>query len=306
MAFAPPVRFPMVLVPMLTCVPASLAGQQNMEDVEIRTIPVADGVHMLTGRGGNIGVSTGDDGVFLVDDQYAPLTDKILAAIEGLSDRPVRFVINTHWHGDHTGGNENLGEAGALLVAHENVRERMSTEQFIEAFGNRVPPSPPAALPVVTFTEAVTFHWNDEEIRVFHTPSAHTDGDAIIHFVGANTVHMGDTYFNGYYPFIDLSSGGDLDGIIAAADRVLALARPDTRIIPGHGPLSDVPTLRAYRDMLVSVRDRVRALIAQGMSREEVIAAAPTASFDPEWGDGFIEPDQWVGMVYDSLADQGA
>ena len=182
-------------------------------------------------------MSVGKSGTYLIDDQYAPLSDKILAAIKAITPDPVRFVVNTHWHGDHTGGNENMGKAGALLVAHENVRRRMSTEQFMAAMGRKIPPSPEEALPVVTFTDAMTFHWNGDEIRVYHVPPAHTDGDSIVHFVKADVVHMGDIFFNGGYPFIDTSSGGRVDGVIEAADRVLAGIGEKTRIIPGHGPL---------------------------------------------------------------------
>lgn len=284
----------------LTPAESTTAMQQQWDTVEIRTVPVSNGVYMLMGRGGNIGLSVGADGAFLVDDQYAPLTDKILAAIDSVTDEPVRFVINTHWHWDHTGGNENLGRAGAIIVAHENVRARMSTEQFIEAFNRRSDPSPPGALPVVTFTEAVTFHWNGDEIHVFHVHPAHTDGDAIIHFRRANVIHMGDTFFNRRYPFIDVSSGGNVHGVIAAADRVLALADRDTKIIPGHGPLATVADLTAYRDMLITVRNRLARLIAEGKSREEAIAAKPTADFDATWG-GSMAPDVWVGIVYDSM-----
>lgn len=279
-------------------------AQQNFDNVQIEVIDVADNVYMLVGSGGNIGVSAGDDGVFIIDDQYAPLTDKIKAAIATKSDQPIRFVVNTHWHGDHTGGNENMGEAGAVLVAHENVRKRMSVDQFLEAFGNTVPASPPGALPVITFTDAITFHWNGDDLYVFHVEPAHTDGDAIIHFKEANAFHMGDTYFNGFYPFIDVSSGGAIDGMVAAADRVLALADDATKIIPGHGPLSNKAELQAYRDMLATARDRIHALISEGKSQEEVVAAKPTSDLDAEWGDGFMQPDQWVGLVYQSMADR--
>lgn len=278
-----------------------IQAQQDMQDVQIQTVKVADGVYMLMGRGGNMGLSVGDDGAFLVDDQYAPLTDKIKAAIAAVTDRPIEFVVNTHWHGDHTGGNENLGEAGVIIVAHENVRRRMSVDQFQEAFGRATPAAPDAALPVITFTDAVTFYWNDDELHVFHVNPAHTDGDVIIHFVQANVVHMGDTYFNGLYPFIDVSSGGSIDGTIAAVDQVLAFVRTDTKIIPGHGPLSDVAALRGYRNMLAGVRDRIQQLISQGSSRDEVIAAKPTRDLDDKWGGGFMQPDQWVGIVYDSM-----
>lgn len=291
-----------VLVFGVAVVRSELGAQQDFSKVEIRTLQVAGGVYMLVGSGGNIGVSAGEDGVFLVDDQYAPLTEKIKAAIAAISDKPVRFVLNTHWHGDHTGGNENLGEAGALIVAHENVRKRMSVEQFIEAFGRKVPPSPEGALPVVTFTDAVTFHLNGDEIHAFHVEPAHTDGDAIVHFRKANVIHMGDLFFNGLYPFIDISSGGSVDGMIAAAERGLAVADEHTKIIPGHGELGDAKDLKAFRDMLVAIRDRIKPMVAAGKSLEEVVAARPTAPFDENWGKGFLNAERFVGIVYASLS----
>ena len=184
----------------------------------------------------------------MIDDQYAPLSDKILAVVKSITPDPVRFVVNTHWHGDHTGGNENMSKAGAILVAHENVRRRMSSEQFNAVFNNKTPPSPEAALPVVTFAEGVSFFWNGDEVRVFHVPPAHTDGDSIVQFVKADVVHMGDCFFNGSFPFIDTSSGGRVDGYLTAADRVLAGASDKTRIIPGHGPLATKADLQAFRD----------------------------------------------------------
>ena len=278
-------------------------AQQNFEAVQIDVVEVAPGVLMLVGQGGNIGVSYGADGVFLVDDQFAPLTEKILAAIRTVSDMPVRFVLNTHWHGDHTGGNENLGARGALIVAHENVRSRMSVEQFMGTVRGSVPAAPEGALPVITFTDAMTFHWNGEVIHVFHAMKAHTDGDAIVHFRNANVVHMGDTYFNGMYPFIDVNSGGNIEGIIAVADAVLALSDGDTRIIPGHGPLSNRAELSAYRNMLVEVRAQVEDLIAQGKTQEEIVAARVTQDLDADWGGGFMNPDTWIGLVYMSVKE---
>jgi glyoxylase-like metal-dependent hydrolase (beta-lactamase superfamily II) len=286
---------------LCTSLTPPLAARQDQQNVQIRAVRAAEGVYMLLGRGGNIGLSIGADGAFLVDDQYAPLTDRILAAVAELTDRPVRFVVNTHWHEDHTGGNEAMGAAGALIVAHENVRERMSVEQFIEAFDARFPAAPPGALPVITFADAVTFHWNGDEIHVFHVEHAHTDGDAVIHFTASNVIHMGDAYFSGTFPFIDVATGGSIDGVIAAADRALALANAQTRIIPGHGALSNPAELRAYRDMLVAVRDRVRGLAAEGKSKEEIVAAKPTAAYDEAWGGGFIRPDVFVGIVFDSV-----
>ena len=274
------------------------AAQAALDTVQVRAVEVAPGVHLLTGRGGNIGVSSGPDGVFLVDDQYAPLTERILAALRTLSPQPPRFVLNTHWHGDHTGGNENLGGAGTLVVAHDNVRVRMSSEQFIERIRLRVPPSPADALPVVTFTDAVTFHLNGDEIHAFHVPPAHTDGDALVHFRRANVLHMGDVYFNGAYPFVDRSSGGSFAGTVAAVERALALADGSTKVIPGHGALSDRAGLSAYRDMLLRARDLVCAAARGGRSLEEVVAAKPLAELDPAWGQGFIGADFFVETIY--------
>jgi glyoxylase-like metal-dependent hydrolase (beta-lactamase superfamily II) len=282
---------------------APLAAQQ-MEDVQVTATHVAGNVYLITGRGGNVGASVGEDGVFLVDDQYAPLTDKIRAAVAGITEEPIRFVINTHWHEDHTGGNEHMGEAGAVIVAHDNVRQRLGSEQFIEFHQRHYDPSPAAALPVVTFSDAVTFYWNDDTSHVFHIERAHTDGDAAIHFRAANVVHTGDVYWNGVYPFIDISSGGTIDGMIAGVDRLLELVDDDTRVIPGHGPLSSVEELRSYRWMLLASRERVAALIVERKTRDEIIAALPMADFDESWGQWFIRPDQWVGLVYDGMMER--
>ena len=275
---------------------------QDFDKVEIRTEKLADGVYMLAGRGGNIGLGIGEDAAFLIDDQYAPLTPKILAAIAALTRQPVKFVLNTHWHSDHVGGNENLGKAGSLIVAHDNVRRRMSSEQFIAAFKQKVDPSPKISLPVVTFAESVSFHLNGDEIHGFHVASAHTDGDTIVVFRKANVVHMGDVFFNGTYPFIDLSSGGSIDGTIAAVDRVLAMIDDRTKVIPGHGPLSDKAGLGAYRGMLAGIRDRVQAQARAGKSLQETVAANPSAEFDQVWGKGFLKPAQFVETVFQSLS----
>ena len=283
-------------------VTSALPAQQPPADVKVEAVKVAEGVYMLTGSGGNIGLSVGKSGAFVIDDQFAPLTDKIRAAVAAVTDKPVTFVVNTHWHGDHTGGNENFGKAGAIIVAHENVRKRLSTEQFMEAMDRTVPAAPEAGLPVITFANAVTFHWNDDEVRVFHVESAHTDGDSIIHFVKANVVHMGDTYFNGFYPFVDFGSGGVLHGVIEAAVKVLALSDESTKIIPGHGPVATRADLEEYRSMLVTIRDRIEALIREGKSADEVVAAKPTKEFDAKWGQStFTPPDKFVRTVYTGM-----
>jgi glyoxylase-like metal-dependent hydrolase (beta-lactamase superfamily II) len=294
------------LVSTLALTPLILLAQgPDFEKTQIRTEKVAEGVHVLMGAGGNIGVSAGADGVFLIDDEWAPLTAKVKAAVAALSDRPIRFILNTHWHPDHSGGNENLGEAGALLVAHDNVRRRMSTEQFIELMGMKVPPAPPKALPVVTFDQAVTLHLNGDEIHAFHVPPAHTDGDAVVHFRRANVVHMGDLYFTGMYPFVDLSSNGSFEGVIAAADRVLALVDDRARIISGHGPVGSRADLKAYRDMMATVRDRVKPLVQAGRTAEQIAAARPTADLDARWGQGFMKPDVFLAIVVQSLTRDG-
>jgi cyclase len=280
---------------------ATVAYAQTPDTTRITATRLAEGVYVLMGEGGNIGLSTGPNGAFLIDDEYAPLTDRIRATVDSLCACPVRFVLNTHWHRDHTGGNENLGKAGVLIVAHENTRKRMSVEQFIAAFDAHVPAAAAGALPVVTFSDTITFHLNGDDIRAYHVAPAHTDGDVIIHFTHANVFHMGDTYFNGFYPFIDVGTGGTINGMIAAADRVLAEANAGTKIIPGHGPVSGRTELVAYRDMLVGVRDKVRPMVKAGRSLAQVQAARPSAKWDSTWGNAFFTPEQFVAVVFQSL-----
>jgi len=278
------------------------AYAQDEADATLETVEIADGIFLLVGRGGNIGVSAGDDGVLLIDDQFAYMVPKVREAVAAITNAPIKMVLNTHWHGDHTGGNEALAQTDALIVAHDNVRVRMSSKHFNAFFNSTTEPSPPAALPVVTFDDTVTFHVNGHTIRAEHVQPAHTDGDAIVYFENANVVHMGDTYFNGFYPFIDGSSGGSVMGMIAAVDQALERMDESTRVIPGHGPLSDRAGLIAYRDMLNTVAGRVREGIDAGESVEEVVAAKPTAEFDEQWGQGFIKPDDWVALIYGIMA----
>ena len=282
---------------LLALAAPAAAQQRSMDAVQIRVEQVAPGVAVLFGRGGNIGLSYGADGNILIDDQYAPLTERILAAIRTLDPDPVRFVINTHWHGDHSGGNENLGRTGAVIVAHDNVRRRMSTDQLVR--GEAVRPSPAGALPVVTFSEGVTFHLNGDDIRVVHVEHAHTDGDALVYWTRGNVLHMGDTYFNGLLPFIDLDSGGSIDGAIVAVEAGLALANDNTVIIPGHGPLARRADLVRYRDMLIDLRSRVGQGIAAGRSLDAIKAERHADGYGPP--DGFISPDALIETIYRSL-----
>jgi glyoxylase-like metal-dependent hydrolase (beta-lactamase superfamily II) len=281
---------------------AAPAFAQDFSKVEIQTVKLNDNTYLLTGAGGNIGLSVGEDAVFLIDDQFAPLAPKIKAAVAKLTTKPVQFLLNTHFHFDHTGGNEAFGGSGALIVAHDNVHKRMSTEQLISLAGttNKQPASPKAALPVVTVAEGLSLHINGEDIRAFHVPRAHTDGDLVVHFRKGDIVHMGDTFFNGMYPFIDSGSGGTSDGIVAAADRVLALATDKTRIIPGHGPLASKADLQAYRDMVATVTQRIRDLRKGGQSDAQIRAAKPSADFDGKFGNGFIKPEGFIQMMLDA------
>jgi len=287
----------LIAIALLAALP--VAAQQDFSKVEVKTQKLNDSTYMLTGAGGNLGVSIGEDAVFVVDDQYAPMAPKIQAAIAALSPKPVKFILNTHWHGDHTGGNEVFGKAGAIIVAHENVRKRMGSEQFIALFNSKVPAAPKAALPVVTFSTDVAFQLNGEEIRGLHVPRAHTDGDTIVYFVKGDILHMGDTFFNNMYPFIDGSSGGTPEGIVAAADKALAMSTDKTQIIPGHGPMATKADLKAYRDMLDTVSGRVKQMIKDGKKLEDIKAASAqvTAGYEDKFGKGFIKGDKFAEML---------
>ena len=291
------------LLSLLLLIPG-LPVMAQFEDVSITSTHVSGAVHMLEGRGGNLAVMTGPDGVLMVDDQYAPLTEKIVAAVREIDPGPIRFVVNTHWHFDHTGGNEELGGMGAVIVSQDNARQRMSTDQFMTVIDRMVPALPPAALPVVTFNDRVTFHFNGEAVVAYHAAQAHTDGDIIIHFPESNVIHMGDIYFNQTYPLIDRESGGSVQGMIMAVQSALGLCHSGTRVIPGHGPLANCADLESYGQMLADATDRVRQLMSQGKSLEEIIAARPNAELDESLGNGFIKPDQFVRFIYGSLADE--
>ncbi|MEI7637260.1 MAG: MBL fold metallo-hydrolase [Syntrophus sp. (in: bacteria)] len=297
-------RMKLTVVPlfvMLFLLVGSYSEGQDFSKMQVEAIKVPGNIYMLTGAGGNIGISAGKDCVFMIDASYAPLTGKIKAAIGTFSSKPPKFVVITHWHQDHTGGNENLTREGAILVAHENVRKRLGSEQFLEYFNRKIPPLSESALPIITFSRDISFHLNGDDIFIFHVAPSHTDGDAIVHFRQSNVIHTGDLYFNGLYPFIDLSVGGSMDGVIAAMKQLISLCDSNTKVIPGHGPLSDKAGLEAYLKMLVTIRDRIADEIKTGKTLNEVIASKPTRDFDPIWGTGFMKPEQFVKIVYDSL-----
>ncbi|RMD87927.1 MAG: MBL fold metallo-hydrolase [Alphaproteobacteria bacterium] len=287
------------LLGAVTFIPAASA-QRDLSQVEIRTEHAGGQVYALFGAGGNIGVLKTDDGVILIDDQFAPLSDKIKAAVKAISDKPIRFLLNTHWHGDHTGGNENFGGMGVVIVAHDNVYRRLSTPQTFANADRNTKARPKAALPVITYNDELSFHVG-ETTHVVHVPHAHTDGDSVVFFTESNVVHMGDLLFVDRYPFIDLDSGGNLNGVIAGVKATLEITGPDTVFIGGHGPLAHRDRVEAYLRVLETARDRVQALIDAGKSKEEVIAARPMAEYDETWGSGFIKPDAFLAAVYQSL-----
>jgi len=271
------------------------------KEVVIDVQNVNEGIYMLKGRGGNIGLSAGKDGIFMIDDQFAPLSEKIKKEIKTISASPIKFIINTHWHGDHVGGNQNFANEDAVIVAQKNVRKRMSSEQFIKLFEKEVKPSPESALPVITFKDEIEFHFNGETAQVIHMPHGHTDGDAIIWFKKSKVIHMGDLYFARTFPFIDTSSGGSIDGVIKAVNWVLDNANRDTRIIPGHGPLSTMEDLLAYRNMLVEARSKVKEAIIGRGDLERIKKEKVLSHLTGKWGNGFIKQDAFVEIIFDSL-----
>lgn len=291
-------RFSLILL-LLVCLSFPLHSAEKEVNIDIQN--VNGGIYMLKGRGGNIGISVGKDGIFMIDDQFAPLSPKIKSAIKTVSSSPIKFVINTHWHGDHVGGNQNFAKDDAIIVAQKNVRKRMSSEQFIKLFDKKVLPSAESALPIITFSDEIEFHFNGETAQVIHMPYAHTDGDAIIWFKNSNVVHMGDLYFARTFPFIDTSSGGSIDGVIKAINWVLEKANKSTRIIPGHGPLSTMEDLLAYRNMLVEARAKVKEAIIGRGDLERIKTENVLKDLVEKWGNGFIKQDAFVEIIFDSL-----
>ncbi len=272
-------------------------AQQGMEDVQIKATHVAGKIYMLEGRGGNIGVSAGADGLLIVDDQFAPLADRIRAALKKINPGKLEFVLNTHYHGDHIGGNIEFGPE-AHIIAHTNVRKRLSTPQQLS--GRTSEPQPAEALPVITFDNSLSLHFNGEEIHVIHYPRGHTDGDSIVFFKQSNVVHMGDHMFNGMFPFVDLDHGGDVKGMAKNVQAVIEKVPEDVKVIPGHGPLADRDDLKMFHAMLIETISHVQTQRAAGKTLTEIKAAGVPAKWEP-WGNGFIKTDRWLETIYNSL-----
>jgi cyclase len=276
---------------------SAAAQERDFSNVQVKATKVAGNVYMLEGAGGNIGASVGPDGILIVDDQFAPLAEKIRIALRGLDPGNLEFVLNTHWHGDHTGGNPVFGKE-ATIIAHDNVRKRLATGQTV--MGETIPPSPKEALPVITFGESLSIHFNGEEIKAIHFPHGHTDGDSVIFFTGANVVHMGDDFFVGRFPFVDLASGGSVQGLIANIEKVMAQISAETKIIPGHGPLSTPADLKSYHQMLVETSGIVQTKMAAGKDLATIQKEGLPEEWK-EWGSGFVKTDFWIETIHGSL-----
>ncbi len=289
-----------VLTLLLVCLFAVCAQAQDFSKVAIKATKVAGNIYMLEGAGGNIGVSVGADGILIVDDQFAPLAEKIRAALKSLGDGKLKFVLNTHYHGDHTGSNVVFGPE-APIIAQTNVRKRLATEQNV--LGEKVPPSPKEALPVVTFEQAVSIHFNGEEIRAVHFPHGHTDGDAVIFFTGSNVVHMGDDFFAARFPFVDIDGGGDVVNLTNNVGQIIATLPADVKIIPGHGPLSTLDDLKLFRRMLFETTAIIRKQVEAKRTLAQIKAAGLPAEWQ-SWGTGFIKTDSWIETVYRSLTKE--
>ena len=277
-------------------------AQQDFSKVQIKTTHVAGSVYMLEGAGGNIGVSAGADGILIIDDQFAPLADKIKAALREINPGAIHFILNTHFHGDHTGGNPVFGRDGTI-IAHDNVRKRLAAGQPAQGNNPGTPPAPREALPVITYAQSVSVHFNGEEIKVIHFPHGHTDGDSVIFFTSSNVVHMGDDFFAGRFPFVDIDSGGDVIGLTNNVAAIIKQLPADVKVIPGHGPLSTLDDLKAYQRMLVTTTDIVRQQIKAGKTLEQIKAAGLPDEWKT-WGSGFIKTDRWLETVYRSLTSQ--
>jgi cyclase len=288
---------------MNVAIAATVGAQQppDFSQVQIKTTKIGGNFYTLEGQGGTIGVLAGPDGVLMVDAQFAPLSDKIIAAIKQVSDGRIRFLINTHVHGDHTGGNENIAKTGATIIARENLRARLA-KPAPQANGQPGVPAPPMALPMLTYDSQITIRMNGEEVQLVPVPVAHTDGDTMVYFPTANVIMTGDFYRSTGYPNIDRANGGTMNGMLSGFDAIVRLGRSDTKIIPGHGAIVDKGAVMSHKEMMMAVRDKVRVLVRQNKTQEEVIAAKPTADFDSKvTGATAATADRFVGQLYQEL-----
>ncbi len=279
-------------------------AQRDFSGVEFRQTELAEGLVLLQGAGGNIAALPGSDGLLIIDDDYSEMEDKLMAVLADLQAGGPKFVLNTHWHFDHAGGNTAVGRDGATIVAHKNVRERLKAGGTIAAFGAIIPPADRSALPAITYSDTMSMHWNELRLELKHSETAHTDGDTVVYLYRDDkllAVHLGDLFFNGFYPFIDASSGGSAMGVVSGVADVLAHIDDSTMVIPGHGPMASKADLQAYHDFLKTAVSRVAALKSSGKSLEQVVAEKPLADFEQEWGDGFLKTDVWLSIVYSSI-----
>jgi glyoxylase-like metal-dependent hydrolase (beta-lactamase superfamily II) len=284
----------------------SFSYAQDSAEVQVTTEKIAENIYVFQDSGGmgNVTALTGDDGVLMIDTKVEASADILITEIAKICPKPVRFVVITHWHFDHVGGNETVAKTGAAVIAHENVRKQMGIDHNMELLETEVPASPETEKPVMTYEKSLTFHMNDETVEVFHLGPGHTDGDTVIYFRSANVIHMGDLYFEGLYPYIGIYSGGSIDGMIKVINEILPMIDGDTKVVPGHGPVTDKARLQEFVSMLTTIRYTVSRLMREGKSLEEVVAAKPTRAFDEKWGDGFLPPDQFASLVYMDLSPE--
>ncbi|MFH2047521.1 MAG: MBL fold metallo-hydrolase [Pseudomonadota bacterium] len=298
--------FPIIGSLVIVLLFTSFLYAKDQAEVKVIAQKIADNIYMFADSGGmgNSTVLVGNDGALMIDTKVADSVDKLLSKIAELSSKPVRFVIITHWHYDHVGGIETVAKTGAAIIAHENVRKQMGIEHDMKIFNKKVPPASQIALPLLTYEKVISFHMNGEEVKVFHLEAGHTDGDSVIYFKNANVLCTGDLYFEGLYPYIGIYSGGTINGMIKVINQILPMIDENTKVVPGHGPLSDKAKLEQYVSMLATIRDNVSNLMQEGKTMEEVVAAKPTKAFDEKWGKGFLPPDKFAELVFMDLSPE--